>query len=135
MGPHPAGGSSVIYLDTHAVAWLAALGPSALGAEGRRRLESDRDLRISPMVRLELEYLHEVGRIRDHAVEICERLAANIGLRICDAPFFAVIHEAERRPWTRDPYDRIIVAHAAVHDAPLVTKDLAIHEAYPGAVW
>lgn len=125
----------MIYLDTHAVAWLAALGPSALGAEGRRRLESESDVRISPMVRLELEYLHEVGRIRDHAVEVYERLAASIGLRICDAPFFTVIREAERRPWTRDPFDRIIVAHAAVHDAPLVTKDLAMHEVYPHAVW
>lgn len=125
----------MIYLDTHAVAWLAALGPSALGAAGRRRLESDADVRISPMVRLELEYLHEVGRIRDHAVEVYEQLAAAIGLRICDAPFFAVIREAERRPWTRDPFDRIIVAQAAVHDADLVTKDQGMHDIYPGAVW
>ena len=125
----------MIYLDTHVLIWLAALGPSALGEEGRQRLERDGDARISPMVRLEMEYLHEAGRIREHALEVYERLAAAMGLRICDAPFFAVIREAERRPWTRDPFDRIIIAQAAVHDAPLLTKDQTMHEAYSGAVW
>lgn len=125
----------MIYLDTHAVVWLAAFGPDRLGAEGRSRLETADDVRISPMVRLELEYLHELGRVTEPAVEVYERLAAAIGLRICDAPFFAVIREAERRSWTRDPFDRLIVAHAAVHDAPLLTKDRSIHDIYPPAFW
>jgi PIN domain nuclease of toxin-antitoxin system len=37
--------------------------------------------------------------------------------------------------WTRDPFDRLIVAQAAVRDAPLLTKDRAIRRRYRAAVW
>jgi PIN domain nuclease of toxin-antitoxin system len=55
--------ASVIHLDSHAVVWLAAgeLGrlpsfvPSLLLRFG---------CAISPMVRLELDYLHEIGRLK-----------------------------------------------------------------------
>ena len=37
--------------------------------------------------------------------------------------------------WTRDPFDRLITAQAAVDDSPLLTKDDTIHTYYPKAVW
>jgi PIN domain nuclease of toxin-antitoxin system len=37
--------------------------------------------------------------------------------------------------WTRDPFDRIIVAHADVVSAPLLTKDQAIRRNYRRAFW
>jgi PIN domain nuclease of toxin-antitoxin system len=38
--------------------------------------------------------------------------------------------------WTRDPFDRLIVAHAKANGiAPLITKDEAIHEHYANARW
>ena len=40
------------------------------------------------------------------------------GLSESTANFAAVVHEAERHGWTRDPFDRLIVAQAALHDAP-----------------
>lgn len=124
------------YLDTHVVAWLAAgLGPARLQAAGRALIAGGGEVRISPMVRLELQYLHEIGRLGHPATDIYEQLAAEIGLRVCDAPSFAVVREAERQTWTRDPFDRLIVAQAAIHEAPLVTKDESIHAAYDRAVW
>ena len=37
--------------------------------------------------------------------------------------------------WTRDPFDRLLVATALLHQAPLVTCDTRIQENFPGAVW
>jgi len=37
--------------------------------------------------------------------------------------------------WTRDPFDRIIVANAAVNHNILVTKDQNILENYEKAIW
>ncbi len=37
--------------------------------------------------------------------------------------------------WTRDPFDRLISAHAIVANAPLVTADETIREHLPLAVW
>jgi PIN domain nuclease of toxin-antitoxin system len=41
----------------------------------------------------------------------------------------------ERVQWTRDPFDRLIVAQALLHDAPLITKDEHIRRHYAGALW
>ncbi len=46
-----------------------------------------------------------------------------------------VVHLAEQLDFTRDPFDRLIVAHAALHEASLVTKDGDLHENYALAVW
>jgi PIN domain nuclease of toxin-antitoxin system len=53
----------VIYLDTHVVAWLHAPGDQPLSAEAIRRIEGAEEIRTSPMVRLELPYLFEIGRV------------------------------------------------------------------------
>jgi PIN domain nuclease of toxin-antitoxin system len=37
--------------------------------------------------------------------------------------------------WTRDPFDRVIAAHAIVADAPLVTADRTILDNLPLATW
>ncbi len=37
--------------------------------------------------------------------------------------------------WTRDPFDRLIVGHAAVDDELLLSKDRKILENYPFARW
>ena len=48
--------AAVAYLDTHVVAWLCA-GQVELLTDRALRLLRDSDLLISPMVRLELQYL------------------------------------------------------------------------------
>lgn len=115
--------------------WLYALGTAALSVRGRAALREATEIRCSPMSRLEVQYLHEIGRLRDPAGAVFDELGAALGLRVCDAPFFAVVREAERQTWTRDPFDRVIVAQALLNGAPLVTKDAAIHAAYDRAVW
>lgn len=42
-----------------------------------------------------------------------DALDSALGLTVCKAAFPAIIREAETQTWTRDPFDRLIVAQAA----------------------
>lgn len=125
----------MIYLDTHVAAWLYAGGDERMSPAARASLHDSDDIRISPMVRLELQYLFEIGRVTAPAAMVMDELRTALGLTVCDASFVSVAHAAEDLTWTRDPFDRLIVAHAALHGAPLVTKDGTLHQQYPHCVW
>jgi PIN domain nuclease of toxin-antitoxin system len=126
--------ASVIYLDTHVVSWLYAGRQDLLPARVRDSIE-ERDILISPMVRLELQYLYEIGRTKTTAAKVVQELSAAIGLKLCDHPFAKIIERAERQSWTRDPFDRVIVAQASLEKCVLVTKDQTIHSSYGMALW
>jgi len=127
--------ASLTYLDTHAVAWLYAYARDAVPQRAAEQIEIAPELRISPMVRLELQYLFEIERLAEPPLPVLDALAATLGLTVCQVSFPAVAREAESQGWTRDPFDRLIVAQAALLEAPLVTKDTAIHQHYPHAIW
>jgi PIN domain nuclease of toxin-antitoxin system len=84
---------------------------------------------------LELEYLHEIGRLTPGASAVIAALAEDIGLTICRLPFSTVVERALQEKWIRDPFDRLIVANAKANDAPLVTRDEKIREHYRRALW
>lgn len=42
---------------------------------------------------------------------------------------------ALKESWTRDPFDRLIVANAKAAGAPLITKDERIRKHYRRAIW
>lgn len=124
-----------LYLDTHILVWLYQDGVTRLTSEGVRAIESAEQLLISPMVELELTYLHEISRINCRALTILDTLRRDIGLETCTQPFAAVIGAALQLDWTRDPFDRIIVAQAAHRESPLLTADQNIRNHYSAAVW
>jgi PIN domain nuclease of toxin-antitoxin system len=124
----------LIYLDTHAVVWLYA-GLVEKFNPPIRDLMNAQDLVISPVVRLELQFLYEIHRVAEDAGTIVTDLANRIGLTIGDRNFNAAISRALDIPWTRDPFDRIIVASASLDDSILVSKDQNILSHYPFARW
>ncbi len=124
-----------LYLDTHILVWLYQDGSARITPMGVRAIEAAEQLLISPMVELELTYLHEISRINCPALTILDSLRRDIGLETCKQPFAAVIGEALVLNWTSDPFDRIIVAQAAHRAAPLLTADQNIREHYPSAIW
>ena len=124
----------MIYLDTHVLVRLYLGDADELGMAARRAIE-EQELLVSPAAVLELELLHEIGRLRPTASAVVGALADDMGLRVCDLPFRTVVDQALREAWCRDPFDRLIVANARANDAPLVTKDEKIHRHYPRAVW
>lgn len=122
------------YLDTHAVVWLYAGEVERFTPQGRDVLEQEL-LMVSPIVQLELEYLRETDRIATASALILESLAGTIGLTVCDRPFISVVAESVHQTWTRDPFDRLIVAQAITRNAPLLTKDRTLLANYPRARW
>ena len=52
----------MIYLDTHVVLWLYLRRGEGISERARHSIEYEPEILISPMVLLELDYLHEVGR-------------------------------------------------------------------------
>ena len=124
----------MIYLDTHVVVWLYA-GKIEKLSEQAKKLINDHEIIISPVVRLELQYLFEIQRVTDEANEIVFDLSDRIGLKMCDKSFNTIVSGALDLSWTRDPFDRIIVANAAVNHNILVTKDQNILENYEKAMW
>lgn len=126
--------AAVAYLDTHVVVWLYAGRLDLIPARARALIEDQPPL-TSPIVALELEYLFETGRISEPARTLLQALGRDVGLRLCDLPFPDVATVALRQSWTRDPFDRIIVAQAALRRAPLITRDAAIRAHYARALW
>jgi PIN domain nuclease of toxin-antitoxin system len=124
----------IAYLDTHTASWLAQ-GSKRIGRNAIRLIQKA-ELLISPMVLVEVEYLYEIGRLKLPAKDIWRKLERELGLRVCDLPFADVARAALDEKWTRDPFDRIIVAQAKVNGlAPLISSDESIAEHYVRTVW
>ena len=124
----------IAYLDTHAAIRLAD-GRLHIGRDAARLIHRS-ELLISPLVLVELEDLHEIGRLALPARDILRKLEHEIGLRLCDLPFAEVARAALDEKWTRDAFDRIIVAQARLNGlAPLISSDEKIAEHYPRTVW
>ena len=126
---------ALIYLDTHVAAWLYAGRVDLLSSRGAKLINAEKELMISPAVVLELEYLHEIGRLTVGGNTIVQSLAAQIGTRVQDLPFAAVIESALDLDWTRDPFDRLIVGQASIAKSRLLTKDATIRRHYRQATW
>ncbi len=124
----------MIYLDTNAVVWLAG-DQTQLSPQVRATVNAAQQLLISPMVRLELTYLYEIGRLAHPAQAVLDHLATALPLRECDRPFVAVVLAAADLSWTRDPFDRLITAQAALGADTLLTRDMTILEHYSNASW
>ena len=85
---------------------------------------------------LELQYLFEVGRSLISPRGAVVKLRHEIGLSLCDFALPLIVEAALEEVWTREPFDRLIVAHARANGyAALVTADLKIREHYPMAIW
>ena len=122
------------FLDTQSVVRLReraknSFSPSALDLIERAFLVT------SPFVRMELTLLHEIGRILAPPDRILEDVEAHFGVTESVDRLADIITASQSLQWTRDPFDRLIVATAMVHRAPLITSDRRIREHYEDAVW
>lgn len=123
-----------LYVDTHIAVWLFSGEVDRLSDRAIELIEAC-DLLISPMAVLELEYLYEIGRLRYDSRVVIDSLKESIDLRVCSLGFDRIGREAIRHAWTRDPFDRLIVANAVCANSRLLTMDRHIHLHFDGAVW
>ncbi|MPZ14825.1 MAG: PIN domain-containing protein [Chloroflexi bacterium] len=124
----------VILLDTHVLVWLYGGERDRIPTTVQQRLTLEQ-LGVSPFVQLELAYLYEVGRVRRSAQTVIHELGPRLELVVADVAAGAVCSEAIGLTWTRDPFDRLLAAHATVMNLPLVTRDETMLRHVPLAWW
>ncbi len=123
----------MVFLDTHVAVWLYATPvriPTAVAAALDRVQPF-----VSPMVRLELAFLYEIGRLRDPESAVLGALRRDLDLRVEENGWARAAEVAAHLSWTRDPFDRLIAAHAICFGAPLCTRDQLIRDHYAEAFW
>lgn len=116
---------ALILLDTNAVIFVLT--------NHRRARPLQRHfgrLRFSPFVLLEMRVLEEAGRGRaaKHPEEVASRDARWV---VDEPPLNGVIAAALGLGWTRDPFDRLITAHAISRNLRLATADADILQHLP----
>jgi PIN domain nuclease of toxin-antitoxin system len=125
---------ALIHVDTHVLVWLYGGEVEELTDVGGELIETE-EVFVSPMAVLELQFWYEIRRTTVTGREIVEDLASRIGLRVASTPFALIVERAASLQWTRDPFDRVIVANAIADGARLLTKDRTILKYEDGAVW
>ncbi|MBJ7448363.1 MAG: PIN domain-containing protein [Brevundimonas sp.] len=126
----------MIHLDTQVVIWLSAKRWSQFSRPALRLIEKLDHIVISPNVLVEIEILIEIQRIRaTSAWSVYETLNLDMGLELSSSSVADVARKACTFAWTRDPFDRLIVANAMADGARLITADQRILQNFKDAVW
>ena len=124
----------MIYLDTHVVVWLYEHRHEKLSRTALRLLQREPGW-ISPIVMLELEILYERERLPVDPDTLRCGLENSVGLSVSEPTMAHVIKAARTFAWTRDPFDRLIVANAMADGARLLTADETIRRHFKDAIW
>ena len=126
----------MIHLDTQVALWLYYRRDRQISRAAKAQLARARDLRLSPLVVVEIEILIEIGRVKLKTADLLlHDLQERLDLELSDASAAAVAEAACRFAWTRDPFDRLIVANAMVDGAKLITADQVILRHFDQAIW
>lgn len=121
------------HLDTHVALWLVA-GETRRLRPIRTHL-TRATLFVSPFAVVEMEILREIGRIREPVAAILDILRDDHGVAEARGDLHDIAGRARLLAWTRDPFDRFIVAHALAAGATLLTADDTIRAQCPRARW
>jgi PIN domain nuclease of toxin-antitoxin system len=124
----------MIYVDTHVLLWLIDGEINNFSKKAALLLDKEQ-LAISPIVILELKFLEEIGKIAGDLTKLQEIIEIELGISIEDRSVSKLTMQALSLSWTRDPFDRMIVAQAALDRAKLITRDRNILKHYQNAVW
>jgi PIN domain nuclease of toxin-antitoxin system len=116
----------VILLDTNAVLWLLTGHRRAAELAG-----SASRLFLSPVTLLELKFLIECGRLEERDEGALDQVAADPRWKVDNPTTERLFHAALPLDWTRDPFDRLLVAHARYRRWRLATGDRSLQEQLP----
>jgi PIN domain nuclease of toxin-antitoxin system len=118
-------GASRLLLDTHVLVWWLRASPE-LSDRLRDRINTDRDVYVSPVSVWELSIKKAAGKINlpEDLLDVIERVGVSeLPVRMAHGDL------AGRLPMIhRDPFDRMLVAQALVEKLTLVTRDRFIQK-------
>lgn len=115
----------MILLDTHAVLWLHT------GNKRAKPLRDKTKLYVSPATVLELHFLVECARVRLRAGASVRDIVDDDRWLVDDPPSASWFELAAGEAWTRDPFDRLLVAHALLRNWKLATADQVLIQRLP----
>ena len=112
-----------LLLDTHFLIWLVL--------ESKRLanfpwLDRHRPWGVSPVSFLEIQFLAEVGRLSVSNPEFTSTVMKDRRFIIDDISLETLVGHALKFDWTRDPFDRLLVAHSLARRVALCTTDRTI---------
>jgi PIN domain nuclease of toxin-antitoxin system len=113
-------GSVTVLLDTHFLIWIVLGSPRLAEFPW---VEHHRPWGISPVSFLEIQLLAERGRLAVRNPEFTKAVMEDPRFTIDDIPLATVMRHALGLTWTRDPFDRMLVAHSVARRVPLCTTD------------
>ena len=125
---------AVVYLDTHIVVWLYA-GLTEKFTDTAKNTIDGCDVLISQFIRLELQYLFEIARIKVKPETIVKHLSKAINLKVTNYPLERIIEEALKIDWTRDVFDRLLVGEVVARGSRFITADKTILSNLRRAIW
>lgn len=112
-----------LLLDTHFLIWLV------LGSKRIAKfpwLDRYRPWGVSPVSFLEIQFLAEIGCLTVRNPEFTNAVMSDVRFTVDDIPLTSLVRYALQLDWTRDPFDRLLVAHSLARRIPFCTTDRAI---------
>ena len=128
--PRVTTGSSAVtlLLDTHFLIWLVLRSKRLAEFPW---IDRYRPWGVSPVSFLEIQFLAEIGRLSVHNPEFMTAVMEDARFTVDDIPLVTVVRHALRLDWTRDPFDRLLVAHSSARRVALCTLDRRIRTRHP----
>ena len=114
-------------LDTHFLIWVLA---KSKRLRQFRWFDDYRPWGVSPFSLLEVQILSETGRIRLTS-NLANGVMSDPRFILDEAPSVTLVEKAMGLSWTRDPFDRLIVAHSLARRLPLCSVDSNIAKNHP----
>src|SRR5437764_6700404 len=96
-------------LDTHFLLWIVT---RAHRLAEFAWIEDYLPWGISPVSFLEIQFLHEIGKLDVKIDAFIETAMSDSRFVVDELSMMTVIQQALRLDWTRDPFDRLLVAHS-----------------------
>ena len=114
-----------LILDTHFLVWLTLNSPRVSHFPW---LGKYTPWTVSPIALLEIQYLAEIGRLEVKQPDFTDIILTDQRFVVDNVPALDLVRRAYDVSWTRDPFDRLLVAHSLLRDLPLCTVDREISQ-------
>jgi PIN domain nuclease of toxin-antitoxin system len=126
-----------LLLDTHVALWWVA-GSDELSVRASELLSNPETVNLFSVASAwEIATKYEIGRlkIQGSPAELLGRLTEELDLTILPIEVPDALKSATL-PWHhRDPFDRLIIAQAIIHDVPILTSDKRITQYSVPVIW
>lgn len=107
-------------LDTHFIIWIVSKSPRL---KHYPWLDEYLPWSVSPISILEIQMLAEVGKRRIENPHFMRQVMGDPRFALDDISLATLTQKALELSWTRDPFDRLIVAHSLARRLPLCSVD------------